>query len=85
MLHSFGGMSEPLNISLTPANSAARGSRSSPVTMETFSSMPFSLSFSSIAALQACGLTPPALVTTRMPFSLSLGASEATTPGKSVA
>jgi hypothetical protein len=57
-------MASPLNISLVSANSAARASRSSPVTMATFSSMPFSRSFSSMAALQACGLTPPALVTT---------------------
>ena len=78
-------MAAPLNISFTSANSAARGSRSSPVTIDTFRSIPSAASFSSMAALQADGLTPPALVTTLMPCALSFGASEASTAGKSVA
>ena len=71
MLTILAGSSAPVSISRMPdaRNSSARGRMSSPSTTATFSVTPAASQALSTASRQACGFTPPALVTTLIFFS----------------
>ena len=88
MLTILAGSSAPVSISLMPAerNSSILGRMSSPSTTATFSVTPAASQAFRTASRQACGFTPPALVTTLIFFSaISRASGPITADTKSVA